>query len=181
MNQDYVPLNVSSGAGYAAPGDGTITSWSINASSTLNQMATLKIYRNVSGTIYQVIGLDGPHNLNSGLVNTFAVNIPVKTGDLISCTGTGSAGATCLFSATPADSYLVRNPSPTLLALGDQASFFGPNTGARLNVQATFEPTPAPTASPPPTTPAPVKKKCKKKPKKSAASAKKKKCKKKKK
>jgi hypothetical protein len=142
VNQDLLPYNVSAGASYAAPGPGTITSWQINAATNMGQIATLKVYRNVSGTIYQVIGLDGPHNLNAGLVNNFVVNIPVQAGDVIGCTGTGATGATCLFSATPADSYLVRNPGPTLLALGDQASFFGPNTGARLNVQATFEPTP---------------------------------------
>ena len=142
-NQDLLPLNVSAGASYAAPAAGTITSWSLNASSSTGQIATLKVYRNISGTIYQVIGLDGPHNLSAGLVNTFPVSIPVQAGDVIGCTGIGGVGATCLFPATPADSYLLRNPSPTLLALGDQASFFGPTTGARLNVQATFEPTPA--------------------------------------
>ncbi len=108
-NSDYIASDVSSGPSYVVPQNGTITSWSINASSTANQMATLKVYRNVGAPIYQVVGLDGPHMLNTGLVNPFVVNIPVQAGDVLGCTGTG-AGATCLFTGGPGDNYRVLPP-----------------------------------------------------------------------
>jgi hypothetical protein len=178
-NFDFVPANVATGASYVVPANGTITSWSINAApSPGTQSASMKVYRKIGDpSFFQVIGLDGPHTLQAGLINPFTVSIPVQAGDVIGCTANGG-GAPCLFPGTAADSIFARGipPAPALLGLGDQASFGSATPNNKVNVQATFEPTPpaTPAATPPPVTPVTAKK-CKKKHHASAA----KKCKKK--
>ncbi len=137
---DFLQLAVTSGASYQAPANGTITSWSTNAVAGTGQQLTMKVYRKTAdpGFFYKVVGLNGPQPLVGGKVNTFPVSIPVQTGDVLGTTGVAGASIAVLFAAAPGDSFL-DHPLPAL-GLGDEASFFGPNTNNRVNVSAVFQP-----------------------------------------
>jgi hypothetical protein len=138
-NVDFLQLAVSSGASYDVPENGTITSWSHNATNTLGQTLTMKVFRKVADPIfYKAVAHDGPQNLTGGLLNTFATNIPVQAGDTIGLGCLVNASA-CLFAATTTDKWIFKG-APTLND-GDAAAFTGPNTSNRVNVSAVLEPT----------------------------------------
>jgi hypothetical protein len=113
---------VTSGNGYVVPKPGAVISWSTNAAAGSGQMLELKMFRQVSGATYSVVGHDGPRALTGGVENTFSAHIPVQAGDVLglNSANAGSVPNACLFSAL-SDSYLGRN-----LDLADGASgFFG--------------------------------------------------------
>ena len=93
---DFLQLAVASGAGYSVPANGTITSWSTNAVTGSGEQLTMKVYRKTAdpGFFYKVIGLDGPQTLVGNKVNSFAVSIPVQTGDVLGATGVAGSVAT---------------------------------------------------------------------------------------
>src|SRR5215210_4031737 len=66
---DVAQPTPTSGNSYAAPGLGTITSWSHNAAAFAGQTMTFKVFRQVTGSTYTVIGHDGPRSLTGGMVN----------------------------------------------------------------------------------------------------------------
>jgi hypothetical protein len=137
-NVDFLQRDVSLGAGYVVPENGTITSWTHNAANTAGQTLTMKVFRKVSEpAFYKAIGHDGPRPLTGGLLNTFATSIPVQTGDVIGlgCLVTSSA---CLFPGDPGDKFFFKGV-PTLND-GDAAAFTGPSSSSRVNVTAVLEP-----------------------------------------
>jgi hypothetical protein len=132
---DLLQPTVTSGNSYVVPAAGTITSWSHNASADAGQALALKVFRNVSGATYAVVGHDGPRPVTASTVNTFSgLSIPVKPGDVIGLNdGPPSA---CAF-AVPGDSILER---PGDLADGASGAFNN-RTGVRANVTAALAPT----------------------------------------
>jgi hypothetical protein len=134
---DVAQPTVSSGNSYTAPGAGTITSWSHNAAAGAGQMMTLKVFRQVSGSIYTVVGHDGPRSLAGGTVNTFPASIGVQPGDVIGLSFGLAPPAKAWFFAANGDAFLQRNGN---LADGQSGSF-EPNPDRRLNVTAAFVPT----------------------------------------
>lgn len=137
---DLLQPTVTSGNTYVVPGNGTITSWSTNASANAGQMHSMKVFRNISGLSYLVVGHSGPRPMASGL-NTFPASVAVKPGDVLGLsTNDGSAvGSTCNFSAQ-GDRYLSRQGTPGGLPDGASGTFtVQPNF--RVNVAAVFEPT----------------------------------------
>jgi hypothetical protein len=132
---DFTPIDrlqptVSSGNSYVVPDGGTaITSWSTNGSADLNQTLTLKVFRKVADPAsYEVVAHD-TEPIVSGSLNTFPVNLPVQSGDVLgSTTNPGASG--CAFAA--GDSYLSLAGS-----LGDgQAGSFSAPPSNRLNLSA---------------------------------------------
>jgi hypothetical protein len=135
---DLLQPTVTSGNTYVVPGNGTITSWNTNASANAGQMHTMKVFRNISGLSYLVVGHSGPHPMASGL-NTFPASVAVQTGDVLGLSINSATGSTCQFS-TPGDRYLSRQGTPDGLPDGASGTFtVQPNF--RVNVTAVFEPT----------------------------------------
>jgi hypothetical protein len=134
---DRVQPTVSSGTNYVVPVSGTITSWSTNAGASAGQLK-LKIFRLVSGTTYQAIAQEGPHDLMLSSLNTFTANIPVKAGDLLGL-NSFSGLPNCSFTLT-GDSYL-RTVATSDLANGETADFSSPVADRRLNISAIVDPT----------------------------------------
>jgi hypothetical protein len=133
---DLVPLTVTAGNGYVVPGTGRITSWSHNAGSGASQKLTMKVFRKVAEpNFYKVVGLDGPRDLDGGLLNTFPVSIDVQPGDVIGL-GPVSGPVAPLFTGVTGDMFLFRSGD---LGLG-QAASFDPSAGSRLNLTAVFDP-----------------------------------------
>jgi hypothetical protein len=132
---DILQPTVTGGNPYYAKEAGTITSWSHNASADLGQSLYLKVYRQVLGSTYLVVGHDGPRTIFPNAVNTFSgFSIDVKPGDVIGLNdGPPSA---CAFSAT-GDEFQERMGN---LADGTSGSFT-PHMGLRANVTAVLNPT----------------------------------------
>lgn len=130
---DFAPLTVTSGNSYVVPGNGTITSWSTNATADMGQTYAMKVFRKVADpAVYMVVGHDS-RTLTGGIVNSFATNIPVKPGDVLGASGSGASTA-CVFSSALGDSWLVRSGN-----LGDgESGDFSPAPAARVNVAALF-------------------------------------------
>ena len=139
---DYIQASVSTTASYVVPETGTITSWSHNARVGASQTLTMKVFRKVSDpNFYRVVGLDGPRNLQSGILNTFQSNVPVQAGDILGLDCLSGGVSTCLQTTgtTPSDTFLARSIVPNLNN-GEAAAFSGPSAGARLNITAVLEP-----------------------------------------
>jgi hypothetical protein len=134
---DVVQPAVTSGRSYAAPGNGTITSWSHNAAASAGQTMTFKVFRRVAGSTYMVVGRDGPRFLVGGAVNAFPAAIGVKPGDVIGLSFNLPPPAKAWFFMAPGDAFLRRIGN---LAVG-QSGTFEPDPDRRLNVTAVFEPT----------------------------------------
>jgi hypothetical protein len=133
---DWVQLSVLAGDSYTVPGNGTITSWSTRGPAAGHEL-TMKVFRQVSGVNYSVVGHDGPRPLSAGSVNTFATSVPVQAGDLLGLQ-TVTAGFNCLNSSgAPGDTYLIRLGS---LADGSSGDFMdnGGDT-RRVNIAAVFD------------------------------------------
>jgi len=131
---------VSTGTQYAVPSTGgivnwTLTSWSHQARAASDQQLKVKMWRQVSGLTYTVVGQDGPRILASGVLNTFTASIPVKPGDILGITPTSNVA--CLFGSFAGEAYYHGNGDA---ATGAQVTFT-PDTDSRLNISATLEPT----------------------------------------
>jgi hypothetical protein len=136
---DEAQPSVSTGRPYEVPSTGGIgnwilTSWSHEAGAASGQQAKVKVWRQVSGLTYTVVGQDGPRNLASSVLNTFTASIPVKSGDILGITPT-SGGVLCAFGPSGETYYLGDGDAAT----GAQVTFTA-FTGRRLNVSATLEP-----------------------------------------
>ena len=135
---DMMQPTVTSGAPYVVPGAGTITSWSTSASADAGQKYRMKVFRQVAGLTYMVVGHDGPRDLTAGALNTFPTSIPVKRGDVLGINDNDGSAVmnACSSSATSGDFLSLKRVN---LADGESDSFatFG---GDRLNVSAVFVP-----------------------------------------
>jgi hypothetical protein len=99
---------------------------------------TMKVFRSLGGSNYQVIGHDGPRDLRASSLNTFdKLSIPVKAGDILGANSAGAASVPngCVFAAT-GDHHL---EAPGDLADGAFGTFSSvPDT--RVNVSARIDP-----------------------------------------
>lgn len=137
---DWAQPTVSSGTSYVIPVTGTLTSWSHIAKILAGQKMKLKVFRQVAGLAYTVVGQDVPRDLNSGALNTFATNIPVQAGDVLGMT-TLTSGTGCGFGpATETDLYKTGD-APN----GTPVTFETLSVVSRLNISAVIEPAPGAT------------------------------------
>jgi hypothetical protein len=135
---DRVQPEVSSNS-YVVPNTGGIAAWTVRSWSTnanVDGDMTMKVFRQVSGLDYMVVGHDGPRALTVG-VNTFPANLAAKPGDVIGLNTQDGVG--CIFSS-PGDSYLAFDGD---LADGESGTFTSgspvtPNS--RLNISAVLDP-----------------------------------------
>lgn len=132
---EFVQLGVTSGNPYLVPGNGTITSWTIQGEGDRGQL-TMKIFRKLADpATFQVVGHAGPQTRMPGgtAENTFPANVRVKTGDLLGlhtvtatpCAFKDPGGRFALFSGDLADG---------------EAAGFAAGTEIGLNIQAVFVP-----------------------------------------
>ena len=139
VRDDWVQPAVVTGNPYEIPSTGAITSWSTNASPTVGQVWTMKIFRHISGSTYRVLAHDGPRTLTAGTLNTFATNIPVKAGDLLGMNDadtTTPVNTTCAYVST-GDTIYFNGGS---LADNQEGPIATAIANRRLNIQAVFEP-----------------------------------------
>jgi hypothetical protein len=130
---DYLQPSVTGGNLYVAKQAGTITSWSTNSAGA-GATYVVKVFRRTSDPeSFQVITHSPPHVLTAGL-NTVAVSLPVKSGDMLGYHETGPANS-CTFSQ-PGDNVLNRSGN---LADGS-AGTFTPLNDVRLNLLAVMVP-----------------------------------------
>jgi hypothetical protein len=138
---DLVQPSVTSATRYVVPStiaQGTITSWSHRAAAGAGQTMTMKVFRSLGGSSFQVVGHDGPRNLSPSTLNTFdGVSIPVAAGDILGANSAGAAGVPngCVFAAT-GDRHL---EAPGNLPDGGSRAF-GSVPDTRVNVRARVEP-----------------------------------------
>ena len=132
-NVDFLEPSVTGGNLYVARQAGTITSWTTNSSGA-GAHHVIKIFRRTPDPdVFQVIAHAPSHTLTSGL-NTVAVNLPVKSGDMIGFNESGAPNS-CAFSA-PGDSVLT---SAGNLSDGATRTFTAQND-VRLNLTAVLVP-----------------------------------------
>jgi hypothetical protein len=136
---DELQTSVAAGNSYAAPSSGVITSWSTRVGTTPGQTLGMKVYRPAGPGTFQVVGQDGPHALSAGL-NTFAVNIPVQTGDILGIFLPAGVHSDCLFeTGLEGDVISYREGN---FAVGSSFSVEDTYSKERLNVSASLLPPP---------------------------------------
>jgi hypothetical protein len=132
---EFVQLGVTSGNTYVVPGNGTITSWTMQAGADAGEL-TMKIFRKLADpALYQVVGHAGPERTTPGGTagNTFPANVRVRQGDLLGlhtvtfspCGFKDPGSRLAIFSGDLADG---------------EAAEFGADTGSALDIQAVFVP-----------------------------------------
>lgn len=136
---DELQTSVAAGNSYVAPSSGVITSWSTQVGTNPGQVLGMKVYRSVAAGTFLVVGQDGPRALTSGL-NTFPVNIPVQTGDILGIFLSAGVHSDCLFeTGLTGDviSYQEGN-APVGSSFAIQSTY----SKERLNVSASLLPPP---------------------------------------
>jgi hypothetical protein len=137
---DLLQPTVTSATKYVVPStiaQGTITQWSHRASAGSGQSLTLKVFRPLGGSSFQVVGRDGPRTPSPSSLNNFSASVPVKAGDVLGLNNGNAATVPngCTFGAT-GDSHLERMGD---LGTGASGSF-SPVADTRVNVSARVEP-----------------------------------------
>jgi hypothetical protein len=130
---DWHQPTVTSGNTYVAPVAGTITSWrTLNA----NGVLTMKMFRHVTGTIYSVVGHDGPEPVGNGDSGSFPASIPVKAGDVLGFQ-VEQVNTGCVFAAQG------DNPFSRFGNMGDNTAdtFTANSPNLRLQISAELVPT----------------------------------------
>jgi len=79
-------------AGYTAPSDGVITSWSHRTSAEAQPQLKLKVGRAAAGESFLIVGESAFQPLTPNALNTFPAQIAVETGDAIGFTLGGDGG-----------------------------------------------------------------------------------------
>jgi hypothetical protein len=135
---DLVQLGVTSGNQYMVPGNGTITSWTVDGLGDRGVL-TMKIFRKVSDSArFQVVGHAGPQSRTAGgtTANTFPANIRVRAGDLLGlhtvtatpCAFKDPGGRPAVFSGDLADGDTAMFELRAEFVLNIQAVFVPDNT-----------------------------------------------------
>jgi hypothetical protein len=110
-----------------------MTSWSYNAPPSASPV-TMKVFRMLGPSFYEVEAHDGPRPVAGGLLNVFPVDITVSAGDLLGLNTQGTNACTSVGSPGP---HLTSSGS-----LNDKSStFFTTTATGALNVTATLVPT----------------------------------------
>lgn len=128
---------VTSGNGYVAPAQGTITSWStVGPSSAGGGQMKLKVWRKVSDpATFRVVAQTGFQTIPTGTLKTFPVTVPgIEAGDVIGLTFQGNVG--CDFAVT-GDHFLNIGGD---FADGDGAIFANTAPNFRINITADLDP-----------------------------------------
>jgi hypothetical protein len=136
---DQFQLTRLSGESYEVKNGGAITSWSTNGAAGPGQMLTFKVFRSGENLSYSVVAHSGPFPISPG-INTFKVDIPVKTGDVI---GLNTANAplvpnACEFFAGGSVNDIVRDYDGNAADGAKLQEPFVSDMGFRVNVSATF-------------------------------------------
>ena len=106
INCTYVPFTGVSNPGLQVPFDATLTSFSVNAGSA-GGIVKLRVLRPAAPGQYTGAGTSPPKTLSTG-VNSFAVSLPVKAGDLLGLDNESSALIFDTSSASPITAYYER-------------------------------------------------------------------------
>jgi hypothetical protein len=130
---DFLEPSITGGNLYVAREAGRITAWSTNSASS-GATYVVKVFRRTTDPdSFQVVAHAPPQTLSSGL-NTYSVDLPVKSGDMLGLHERGMPNS-CTFPI-PGDSVLNRAGD-----LADGATgTFGPQNDVRLNLQAVLVP-----------------------------------------
>ncbi len=137
---DYVQVSANSGTPYEVPSAGVITSWSHQARPTPASSGRLQVWRPAGGTSFTLVGRSELMPFTAGVVNQFAIRIPVRPGDLLGFrVGPGATGAACEFpggaglGTAGRDAAGSSDPAP-----GETRDL--PTSPSLLNVAAILEP-----------------------------------------
>jgi hypothetical protein len=100
----------------------------------------MKVFRNVTGTTYSVVGHDGPRALTVGALNTFQTSILVKPGDLVGMNdnSVNPPVATACDVVFPGNTIFFGSGN---LADGSSGPIGSPIANRNLNISAVVEPT----------------------------------------
>lgn len=129
---------VSSGNSYTVPKNGTLTSWSINGSTTGGEAAMVVFRATGNPNEYTVIGAAAQQTVAPGSVQTFPTNIPVLAGDIVGLWA--GPGLHCgQFTGDPGDTYTGQNGFASPPTMGDTVTTLGPLSTARINVSAELQ------------------------------------------
>jgi hypothetical protein len=140
---EFLQPTVIAGPGYVVPVNGALlTSWSTKAATLPNQRLKMKVWRKLGDPqTFQVVGHDGPRDLASSVLNTFATDIPVQSGDVIGLFLVNGSGAACTFPS-PGESVLFSFSSD--FGEGQSTAFSPlPSGDSRLNLTASVALTPS--------------------------------------
>src|SRR6478735_2422817 len=83
---DNLTQSVASGPSYAVPaGGGVITGWATmgGVNEGKSQVLGFDVFRRIGYATYTKVAADGPRPVTPETMNTFAVEVPVKGGDVI--------------------------------------------------------------------------------------------------
>jgi hypothetical protein len=141
-DEDWLQPTVVSGNSYVVPSlpplsNFLINSWSTSAGAGAGQVLTMKVFRQVAGNRYTVVGHDGPRPLTPSTVNTFPASVPAKAGDVLGFKTTGGSPSTRCVN-------LVGAPETYLALVGNlqdgESDDFNTFPQFRLNVSAVVVP-----------------------------------------
>jgi hypothetical protein len=149
---NLVQAAVAGPPSYTVPSDGVITSWSHRGNDIAPGTGRLQLWRPAGGTNYTLVGRSEIEAFVAGVVDTFATDIPVSTGDVLGfrsdTAGTGCTGAGGVGDVVRFDGANTSDPPP-----GVMRDMFDAETPFRLNVSATFASDSPPSPPPPDSTP----------------------------
>ena len=140
----YVPFSGAAAPELQVPFDGTVTSFSVNAGSTGGKVQ-LRVLRPAGGGQFTGAGTSPAETLTATGVNTFAVSLPVRAGDVLGLDNSSSA----LMFDTTTPSAITAYYQPAL-ADGSTAAPNLNRTAYRLLLSATVQQSSTTTTSTPP-------------------------------
>jgi hypothetical protein len=146
IGRSYWAQTASSGASYAVPADGVITSWSHRANAATGRELGIRVFRLESGTNFTLVGSSGVQTLAASTVNTLDTRLAVKAGDVLGLyVGNpgvlwwiDSGGASCTFggSASTIRVGFGMHPEPSS---GASVNLLGTYPSSLLNLTARLE------------------------------------------
>jgi hypothetical protein len=147
LGQTFTPTGGAAACGdnrtwleYAAPSDGTITSWSFQADGAPPQLK-FKVGRPTGNpNQFTIVGESNLKIPVAGQLNSYTAQIPVLAGDLIGFYTATMGG--CLRGGTTAPTVFQRMAGEATL---DGTFAFAPDPAFQLDLSAVFEPTPVTT------------------------------------
>lgn len=98
----FLQTGVASGSSYTVATPGAITSWSFETNTAVVPNLELKVARPAGADQYTIVAQSAAGTQKASAVNTYAVDIPVSTGDVI---GIYEGGGGCYSATVEADTY----------------------------------------------------------------------------
>jgi len=137
----FLQSGVASGNSYTVPASGAITSWSFETNTAVVPGLELKVAEAAGEGNYTVVGESAAGEQTASSINTYAVHIPVKAGDII---GIYEGGGGCFSAAEAADTYAWVSATDEGLGTAPYGAF----TNGRTPVSAVLTVPPAASTSP---------------------------------